>query len=87
MTTGTQAVTRDELQNDAIDTSPNKKPLSPHDLTTGLMYEMNIATARAALQAHEQAQATFLYHLRQQYGVPDGEWAIVNWAEGFVKKK
>lgn len=86
MATQTQAQTRDEMQ-EATGGNPDKKPLSPHDLTTGLMYEMQIATARATLQAHEQSQATFLYHLRQQYGATEGEWDIVNWAEGFVKKK
>lgn len=82
----TQPQTRDEAQSAAVAAQSNKKPLSPGDLTTGLMYEREIATARARLEAHEQAQGMFLHHLRTQYEAPEEEWDITNWAVGFVKK-
>lgn len=82
MATATARETRD----DVIEASPvTKKPLSAGDMTTGLVYERNIATAQAALAAAEGAQAIFLYHLRTQYQAPEGEWKIDNWAEGFVR--
>jgi len=61
------------------------KPLSVIDATTGMAYEMQIVQARAALTQSERDYAIFLENLRLRYEAAAEEWALRDWALGFVR--
>lgn len=60
------------------------KKLSGADFETGMILERKLAAAHEAFMAANTAYLTYLDVLRARYSAPAGEWALTDWAEGFV---
>lgn len=60
------------------------KQLSDADFETGMIFERKLAAAHEAFIAANNAYLAYMEVLRERYSAPEGEYQLLDWADGFV---
>jgi len=65
----------------------NIKVLALIDVATGMAFQERVRQAQATALEAEQAYLLYIENLHFRYHAAEGEWAINNWAVGFVRRE